>query len=114
MSAFLSKEDQNRIVKAIEEAELNTSGEVRVHLESKCKGDAVQRAVFVFNFLKMYKTRREKRSLDLLGVQKQEIRNHRRHRHKREGSGGVLEQNKGNIWARPFQKAPLPMESVML
>lgn len=57
MSAFLSKEEQNRIVKAIEEAELNTSGEVRVHLESKCKGDAVQRAVFVFNFLKMYKTR---------------------------------------------------------
>lgn len=57
MSAFLSKEEQNRIVKAIEEAELNTSGEVRVHLESKCKRDAVQRAVFVFNFLKMYKTR---------------------------------------------------------
>lgn len=56
MAAFFNKEEQARIVGAIEEAELNTSGEIRVHIESKCKGDAVSRAIYVFNYLKMYKT----------------------------------------------------------
>lgn len=56
MKAFLSKEEQRTIVAAIEEAELNTSGEIRVHIESKCKGDAVARAIYIFNYLKMYKT----------------------------------------------------------
>ena len=53
---FFNKEEQARIVRAIEEAELNTSGEIRVHVESKCKGDAVSRAIYVFNYLKMYET----------------------------------------------------------
>ena len=56
MAVFFNKEEQARIVRAIEEAELNTSGEIRVHVESKCKGDAVSRAIYVFNYLKMYKT----------------------------------------------------------
>ncbi|MBP6453670.1 hypothetical protein SDC9_42681 [bioreactor metagenome] len=54
---FISKADQATIVKAIESAELNTSGEIRVHIESNCPGDPVARAVYVFNKLKMYKTK---------------------------------------------------------
>jgi uncharacterized membrane protein len=54
---FISKADQSRIVKSIETAELNTSGEIRVHIESNCPGDPVARAVYVFNKLKMFKTR---------------------------------------------------------
>ncbi|GAB1473045.1 TPM domain-containing protein [Bacteroidota bacterium] len=54
---FLTKEEQEQIVKAIESAELNTSGEVRVHLESICKGDPVERAVYIFDKLKMHKTK---------------------------------------------------------
>ena len=54
---FLTKEEQEQIIKAIESAELNTSGEVRVHLESTCKGDPVERAVYIFDKLKMYKTK---------------------------------------------------------
>ena len=54
---FISKADQLRIVKSIESAELNTSGEIRVHIESNCPGDPVARAVYVFNKLKMFKTR---------------------------------------------------------
>ncbi|MBR5857171.1 MAG: TPM domain-containing protein [Bacteroidales bacterium] len=57
MNPFLSKEEQQQIISAIEEAELNTSGEIRVHIESKCRIDAVARAIYVFNYLKMYKTR---------------------------------------------------------
>ena len=56
MKEFINKAEQASIVAAIEEAELNTSGEIRVHLESKCKSDAVSRAIYIFNFLKMYKT----------------------------------------------------------
>ncbi|MHC1780456.1 MAG: TPM domain-containing protein [Bacteroidales bacterium] len=55
--SFLTKEEQEQIVKAIESAELNTSGEVRVHLESTCKGDPVERAVYIFDKLKMHKTK---------------------------------------------------------
>lgn len=56
MAVFFNGQEQARIVRAIEEAELNTSGEIRVHIESKCKGDAVSRAIYVFNYLKMYET----------------------------------------------------------
>lgn len=55
-SKFFSKEEKERIVSAVREAELNTSGEVRVHLERKCKGEALDRAAYVFSKLKMHKT----------------------------------------------------------
>lgn len=53
---FITNNERDQIVKAIESAELKTSGEIRVHLEGKCKGDPFQRAVLIFNRLKMYKT----------------------------------------------------------
>ena len=53
---FIGDRGKAVIEQAIKEAELNTSGEIRVHLESKCSGDPVQRAVYIFNYLKMYNT----------------------------------------------------------
>lgn len=53
---FFSKEQQDKIVDAIKEAELNTSGEIRVHLEPNCSTDAVERAKQVFEELKMDQT----------------------------------------------------------
>ena len=53
---FIGKQGQEEIVAAIKQAELDTSGEIRVHLESKCPSDPLQRAVYIFNYLKMYKT----------------------------------------------------------
>lgn len=53
---FIGKEGEQKIVQAIKEAELHTSGEIRVHIESKCTGDPVQRAVYIFNYLKMFNT----------------------------------------------------------
>ena len=49
--------DKKRIVAAITDAELRTSGEIRLHVESYCPSSSLDRAVFVFNQLKMYKTR---------------------------------------------------------
>ena len=54
--AFFSKSQQEEIVSAIKEAERNTSGEIRVHLEKKCSRSALDRASEVFSVLKMHKT----------------------------------------------------------
>lgn len=53
---FIGKQGQEEIVAAIKAAELDTSGEIRVHLEGKCTSDPLQRAVYIFNYLKMYQT----------------------------------------------------------
>ena len=53
---FFSKEEQLEIKKAILNAELDTSGEIRVHIESVCKGDVLDRAAFLFSKLGMDKT----------------------------------------------------------
>jgi len=51
------KAEQKRVIDAVASAELNTSGEVRVHIESKCKDDNVlDRASQVFAHLDMQKT----------------------------------------------------------
>jgi uncharacterized membrane protein len=54
--SFFSKEGRNKITDAIQEAELNTSGEIRVHIEGHCKADVLDRAAFLFKELKMHKT----------------------------------------------------------
>lgn len=54
---FLSKEEEQDIVEAIRLAELNTSGEIRVHLEKSANGDATNRALELFHTLKMDNTK---------------------------------------------------------
>ena len=54
---FFSKEEQQRIVDAIREAERNTSGEIRVHIENFCFGDALEKAKKVFRKLEMQNTK---------------------------------------------------------
>ena len=53
---FFTQNELNKIVESIEKAELETSGEIRFHIESNCKSDALSRAVQVFKNLKMHKT----------------------------------------------------------
>ncbi|MDB5198088.1 MAG: hypothetical protein JWO92_51 [Chitinophagaceae bacterium] len=54
---FFSKEENDKIVAAIRNAEKCTSGEVRVFVESKCKFiDPLDRAVEIFTELKMQST----------------------------------------------------------
>lgn len=52
----LNSAQKAEIVAAIKEAELNTSGEIRVHLETHCKGNVLDRAAQVFGILDMHKT----------------------------------------------------------
>jgi uncharacterized membrane protein len=53
---FFSKDEQEKILAAIGEAEKSSSGEVRLHVENHCKGDVLDRATEVFAALKMHKT----------------------------------------------------------
>lgn len=54
--SFFTEAQQAEIVKAIKSAEVQTSGELRVHLEDKCKGDSYKRALQIFKNLKMHTT----------------------------------------------------------
>lgn len=55
-SEFFNQEQKRLITDAIKEAELNTSGEIRVHIEADCKEDVLDRAAFMFEKLAMHKT----------------------------------------------------------
>lgn len=55
-SEFFTKEQEKSITDAIKEAELNTSGEIRLHIESDCNEDVLDRAAFMFEKLEMHKT----------------------------------------------------------
>ncbi|SEP79649.1 TPM domain-containing protein [Flavobacterium urocaniciphilum] len=50
---FLTKAEEQEIVQAIVEAEKNTSGEIRVHIEENNTKPPVERAQEVFHILKM-------------------------------------------------------------
>ena len=53
---ILNREEDRRIVEAIKQAELNTSGEIKVHIENHCRGDVEERSLVVFNRLKLNET----------------------------------------------------------
>ncbi len=53
---FFTSDQQTSIQKAIATAELNTSGEIRVHIDDKCKGEVLDGAANMFHQLKMDKT----------------------------------------------------------
>ncbi len=56
MIRFFQPEEEDRIIAAIQEAELHTSGEVRVHLEENLKGEVLKAAQQTFVRLGMHKT----------------------------------------------------------
>jgi len=56
MNQFFSKAERMAILEAINAAEKDTSGEIRVHLENHCKGEALERARHWFGRLGMHKT----------------------------------------------------------
>ena len=57
-SGFFSIKEDERLIGAVKDAEKRSGGEVRIHLENSCKtSDPVERAVEVFNSLKMSATK---------------------------------------------------------
>jgi uncharacterized membrane protein len=54
---FFTSDQQQAIQLAIANAEHNTSGEVRVHIDEKCKGDVLDCAANHFKRMEMHKTK---------------------------------------------------------
>lgn len=54
---LLSKTDLDRLSECIRQAELHSSGEIRVHLEKHCRGSALDRARILFRKLRMDQTK---------------------------------------------------------
>lgn len=55
-SDFFNQEEKEDIKQAVMNAELDTSGEIRVHVENNCPGDVLDRAAYIFNKLGMKQT----------------------------------------------------------
>lgn len=56
MVKFLTPEEEQRVIQAIQEAERQTTGEIRIHLQSKLRRTAWEDALKVFNQLNMRNT----------------------------------------------------------
>ncbi len=67
-SSFFSKEQQATILESVKEAERETSGEIRVHIETSLKGDVLDRAAWLFKKLGMHKTAQRNGVLFYLAV----------------------------------------------
>lgn len=65
---FFTESQKQEIVAAVKAAELNTSGEIRVHVDNKCKEDVMDRAAFVFEKLSMHQTAQRNGVLFYLAV----------------------------------------------
>lgn len=65
---FFSQEQRDDIRQAILNSELDTSGEIRVHIETTCSGDVMDRAAFIFRQLGMHKTEKRNGVLFYLAV----------------------------------------------
>lgn len=72
-SEFLLKEQQEAILSAIGQAEKETSGEIRVHLELKCKGEILDCAADTFSRLGMHKTRERNGVLIYIAIENRQF-----------------------------------------
>lgn len=66
---FFTDEQRDDLRQAILNAELDTSGEIRVHIEDTCSGDVLDRAAHVFRKLDMHKTEKRNGVLFYLALQ---------------------------------------------
>ena len=87
---ILNREEDRRVVEAIKQAELNTSGEIKVHIENLCRGDVEKRSLVVFNKLKLNETQLHNGVLIYLAV--------RDHKFAILGDEGINKVVENNFW----------------
>jgi uncharacterized membrane protein len=67
-ASFFTKEQQADILASVKEAEKATSGEIRVHIETTCPEDVLDRAAWIFHKLSMHRTEERNGVLFYLAV----------------------------------------------
>jgi uncharacterized membrane protein len=71
---FLTEAEKKQLQEAISKAEMRTSGEVRLFIESRCKYlDAVDRALELFTELKMFQTKLRNATLVYVAVEDHQV-----------------------------------------
>jgi uncharacterized membrane protein len=70
---FFSPDGLQLIEKAIVEAEKDTSGEIRIHVETEFKGDIMDRAATVFAKIEMHKTELRNGVLIYFGIKNRQF-----------------------------------------
>jgi len=70
---FFSEAEKEQIVNAIRQAELNTSGEIRLHVELHCKEDVLDHAAFIFERLNMHETEQRNGVLFYIAVEDRKL-----------------------------------------
>ncbi len=68
ITEFFSDEQKQQVRAAVEKLELKTTGEIRLHVEGDCEGDAYQCALNAFHRLHMHKTKHRNAILFYLAV----------------------------------------------
>ena len=87
---FFSANEQASIKQAVVDAEKQTSGEIRVHIENHCRGDVLDRATHVFSKLEMHKTELRNGVLFYLAVKD--------HKFAILGDAGINQKVSDNFW----------------
>ena len=55
-SSFFTAEEKEKVLASIREAEKETSGEIRIHVDDECREEVLDRAAWIFKKLGMEKT----------------------------------------------------------
>lgn len=87
---FLNEAEEAQILAAIQDAEKDSSGEIRLHIEPYCKMDVMDRAADVFGFLEMHKTALRNGVLFYLAYED--------HKFAILGDGGINAKVPANFW----------------
>jgi uncharacterized membrane protein len=89
-SNFFTEEEKKALELQIFNAEQNTSGEIRIHLEQSCKEDVLDRAVSVFESLNMHETKLRNGVLFYVAIDD--------HKFAILGDAGINEKVPANFW----------------
>jgi uncharacterized membrane protein len=89
-STFFTREEQLQIRDAIKEAEGKTSGEIRIHIETKLTGNVLDRAAWIFERIGMHETQNRNGVLFYFAVQNKEFAII--------GDGGINSKVPENFW----------------
>lgn len=71
--ALFTEQQQKQVQDAIAQAELNTSGEIRVHIDKRCKEEPMTKAIAVFEKLGMHKTEQRNAVLFYLAMEDKKL-----------------------------------------
>ena len=99
---FFSREEKELIKSAVREAELKTSGEIRVHLDNHCREEVLDRAAWWFGKLEMNKTGQRNGVLFYLAVKD--------HKFAILGDAGINAVTPENFWEKILPYGLIPMK----